>query len=100
MALRADLLARKPTDSVRMTRAELESLPEYSCTLPTGASHGKRWRRDDNFFERRALAHLHFWDGTPEPGANGERWYTGEYRRDPDQPGEFLIVWKKVVLTD
>lgn len=81
-----------------MTQAELERLPEYSASLPTGLAHGKRWRRDGNFFERRALAHLHFWDGTPEPGANGSSWYVGEYRRDPVTPGDFLILWKKVTL--
>jgi hypothetical protein len=100
MAPRADLLSWKPTEEVRMTRAELQRLPEYSSSLPTGTAHGKRWRRDGNFFERRACAHLHFWDGTPEPGANGESWYLGEYRRDPAEPGQFLIVWKKVVLSD
>lgn len=30
---------------VIIPQAELRSLPEYSCTLPTGTTIGKRWRR-------------------------------------------------------
>lgn len=35
------------TDSkhILLTRAQLESLPEYSASLPTGQYTGKRWRR-------------------------------------------------------
>lgn len=81
-----------------MTGEELRRLPEYSCTLPTGAAHGKRWRRDGNFMARRRCSMLHPWDGTPEPEEDGEDWYVGEYARDPASSEHFLILWKKVVL--
>ena len=29
-----------------MTRREFEDLPQYSCSLPTGQTIGKRWKRD------------------------------------------------------
>jgi hypothetical protein len=34
---------------VSITREELEALPEYSCSIPTGTTIGKRWRRDVAF---------------------------------------------------
>lgn len=30
-----------------LTPQQFEELPEYSCTMPTGTTPGKRWRRRD-----------------------------------------------------
>jgi hypothetical protein len=62
-----------------MTRAELLALPEYSTSLPTGTTLGKRWRRDANFWAQRTLAHLHFFDGTPQAEDYAPKWVVGEY---------------------
>lgn len=99
MALRSDLLHPKPASTLRIAHADLMALPEYSTSLPTGKAPGFRWRRDDNFRERRALAHLHFWDGSPEPGADGESWYVGEYHADPADPNAHLITWHRALVT-
>lgn len=33
-----------------ITRQELAALGEYSCSIPTGVTIGKRWRRDMNAY--------------------------------------------------
>ncbi|EUB97232.1 hypothetical protein PMI07_000808 [Rhizobium sp. CF080] len=38
---------------LHLTKAEFEALPEYSATLPTGTTGGKRWRRQDGAYDRR-----------------------------------------------
>lgn len=32
--------------TARMSRATLDALPEYSCSIPTGAYEGKMWKRE------------------------------------------------------
>lgn len=34
---------------VQMSQRELDNLPEYSASLPTGVRIGKRWKRDVHF---------------------------------------------------
>ena len=96
--LRSDTLTipRSPP-RVRLTVKELLDLPEYSSSLPTGLIVGKRWRRDGNFWARREFAHLHFWDGTPEPEDCGEEWWIGQYVPDAE-PGYVGITWTRVDL--
>lgn len=36
-------------DGAYMSTAEFERLPEYSCTIPTGVTIGKRWRRREPY---------------------------------------------------
>ena len=69
-----------------MTRAEFDALPTYSCTLPTGTTIGKKWKRDVN--EPRRF-HGDF--------AVKEEWWTGEYIPDPE-PGMVGIKWRRVGL--
>lgn len=64
-----------------MSRAAFADLGEYSCTIPTGAYVGKRWRRDNNAFVRGA-----------EP-----EWLLGEYVKDPD-PKVVGIKWRRILL--
>lgn len=97
MRVRADLLHPRPQSTLRIARQELMALPEFSASLPTGKPPGFRWRRDANFWERRTCAHLHPWDGTPEPGADGEDWYVGEYLADPEDPHGRLISWHRAI---
>jgi hypothetical protein len=39
-------VSRRNTPEIVISRDELRKLPEYSCTIPTGTTIGKRWRRD------------------------------------------------------
>lgn len=58
-----------------ISRAELRALPEYSCSVPTGQTVGKRWRRN-----------MHF-GSTIEP-----EWMIGEYI-DHANPAKIGIRW-------
>lgn len=49
--------------SMRVTLRELEALPEYSASNPTGAIEGKRWRRHNGAhdFTFRKAGGVPFW---------------------------------------
>lgn len=34
-----------------MTKSDFDSLPDYSCTIPTGVYPGKMWRRLNGLFD-------------------------------------------------
>lgn len=42
----------KDTPHLRITYQEAKSLPEYSCSHPTGTTIGKRWRRHNGSYDR------------------------------------------------
>lgn len=60
---------------LRLTDREFFALPEYSTSLPTGTTPGKRWRRLDGAHDRAFIAR----GGKP-------RWQVGEY--DPTAPSD------------
>lgn len=41
-----------PRETV-ISRSELAALPEYSCSIPTGTTIGKRWRRNVQAYRPR-----------------------------------------------
>lgn len=67
---------------VRLSTPQFEEMPEYSCSLPTGTTIGKRWKRNLNF-------------GTREKAV----WWMGEYVEDPE-PGRVGIEWKEIEIYD
>lgn len=67
---------------LKLTREEFNRLPEYSWSLPTGTTIGKRWRREQ------------VWD---EEGQKKSRWWVGEYIVDPD-PKMVGIKWYRVLI--
>jgi len=75
--------------TLRLTQAELGELLEYSCSLPTGQTPGKRWKRNDNAY--RTPAQPPHWSigeyGTPYP--EGHEYY-----------GDIPIRWYNVEITD
>jgi len=71
-----------------VTREEFDELLEYSCSLPTGTTLGKRWKRDNNSGTLR-----------PRPKDTTPDWYLGEYYMDETIPeGEVGIRWRKLVI--
>jgi len=63
----------------KMSIAEFDALPEYSTTLPTGTTIGKKWKR-----------HI-------LSGLNQGEWWLGEYVEDPNKDAKFVgITWKKI----
>lgn len=63
---------------------ELESMPEYSCSLPSETTIGKVWRCDIMAYNKRAVLPL---------------WYVGIYG-ESDDPDVRLIHWHEVVLRE
>lgn len=66
---------------------ELESMPEYSCTLPTATTIGKAWKRDRNEPRRHHGV---------EPNAPPD-WTVGMYVPGSDD-AHVGIIWFKVVM--
>lgn len=74
---------------IRMTRRALNAMPEYSTSLPTGTTPGKRWRRD-------------LW-------RDGTEWWQGRYGKPIPNPNEALrkrkgletvtpIAWRRIIV--
>lgn len=45
----------KDLPKLPMTLRELQSLPEYSCSVPTGQTIGKRWRIHSGVYDRKFM---------------------------------------------
>lgn len=66
-----------------MSMADFEELPEYSCSLPSLTTIGKRWKR-----------------GAPYVGVR-THWWLGEYEEcDPPDPEKVQILWRTIVIVD
>jgi hypothetical protein len=74
---------------VTLAREELADLPEYSCSIPTGTTPGKRWKRDANAYRR----------DLPWPGHVPD-WLLGEYVEIPGDPDHVGIRWRTVCIAD
>ncbi|MCH7549650.1 MAG: hypothetical protein IH969_08985 [Candidatus Krumholzibacteriota bacterium] len=75
-----------------MRQEELDELLEYSTTLPTGTTIGKRWKRRVQVLQslpRRNPCTVEF----SEPAV----WHMGEYAEHPD-PGKTAILWYEIVI--
>lgn len=104
---------------VRLTWAELKALPEYSCSLPTGTTIGKRWKKNQHAYHRPhadtcSAPHVHeprgiicpciqpFGTMCPECLARYKMqrpsWFMGEYFEMPGNSAEVGIVWRRIVI--
>ena len=83
--------------TVTLTRREFGELGEYSCSLPTGTTIGKRWRRNVNAYRVGPVVHLDFWNGTPVREELPDEWWMGEYV-ESKEPGMVGINWYRIVL--
>lgn len=54
---------------------ELRDLPEYSCTIPTGATPGKRWRRATPYTSKEPYWLIGEYVDIGSPDEIGIRWY-------------------------
>lgn len=71
---------------MRIWLDELERLPEYSCSKPSGECPGKTWRRN-------TLAYA----GLPGP-TRFEHWLIGQYAAVQGAPDEIYTFWFRVDL--
>lgn len=67
---------------VVLSVADFEALAEYSCTLPTGTTIGKRWKCRLPYRETPGVA---------------PTWYLGEYY-DIGDPTEVGVRWSLIVV--
>jgi hypothetical protein len=71
---------------LRLTLEQFQALPEYSATLPTATTIGKRWRRQDGIYD----ASLRHYGRTKEEADRLCPWMIGEYAvnwvPDPAEP--------------
>jgi hypothetical protein len=65
--------------AVYMTMHEFDVLPEYSCSLPTGATAGKRWKRGIPYMMPR------------------RRWLMGEYGT-VNSLDQVPITWREIFI--
>lgn len=73
---------------IRLTQSQLDGLPEYSCSIPTGTTIGKRWKRDVNAYPRGYGPH-------PPP-----YWIVCEYAEHPTDPeNKVAIIYKRIIIT-
>jgi hypothetical protein len=75
-------------NTIYLNEKEFAGLPEYSCSLPTGQTVGKRWRRNNNSSQLIGC-----------PAGLTPDWYMGEYFMDETIPeGKIGIRWSKIVV--
>lgn len=73
-------------ESISLTQKQFDELPEYSCSIPTGTTIGKRWKKNDFAFTR-------FTDGITR-----QRWWLCEYYElTPPDPKNVGISYKRIV---
>lgn len=67
---------------VFLTKKQFDELDEYSCSIPTGTTIGKRWKRSNSYSDPK-----------------GElKWWMGEYVK---QKIPFVgIVWKRIFVRE
>jgi hypothetical protein len=83
------LAIEKTREFLSLTTEELKAMPEYSCSLPTATTIGKRWKRN-----------IHP-DCNGAAGAPPERclWVIGEYH-DIGRADRVGIRWYDVLVAD
>ena len=74
-------------EKVYLSEKEFNALSDYSCSIPTGTTLGKRWKRDLNAPRR-------FHRVEPDAPPN---WCMGEYVPDTD-PKFVGIRWRKIIV--
>ena len=77
-------------NGLHLTREEFDALPEYSATLPTGTTPGKRWKRHDGAFDREFIA-----------GGRKPKWMIGEYDPHDDGKGPTIKInwyWPLLII--
>jgi len=64
---------------ILISRKEFDALPEYSCSIPTGTTVGKKWKRRVPYSDKP------------------DSWYLGEYVESL-KPGQIGIEWARLIL--
>lgn len=75
-------------ETIVLTKKQFDELPEYSCSIPTGTTIGKQWKKNIYAFDPYAR--------DPRTGNVIEEWYLHEYKEHID-PKLVAISTKKIV---
>ena len=81
--------------TIRLSPSDLAALREYSRTLPTGTTIGKRWKRNANDGLRFPIDAWGLRFVFPAP----PRWMMGEYA-ESTLPGMVDILWYRVEVVE
>ncbi len=93
---------KKEVEYVDLTKAEFEKqlsdLGEYSCSLPSGTTIGKKWfRNEDAYAFERPGSEQHIGATERKMTSAFPDWWQGEYvEHDPPHPTRVRIIWRKV----
>ena len=63
-------------ETIVLTKEQFDKLPEYSCSIPTGTTIGKKWKKNRYAFDPSAR--------DPRTGNIIEEWYLHEYTKHSD----------------
>lgn len=75
------------SDRVFMTEREFKDLSDYSLSLPTGTTAGRRWRTANWFPHSRVSDQWHMGEyGAPYPAGH-------------KQAGKVPIIWRQIIVT-
>lgn len=71
-------------ETITLTQKQFDDLPEYSCSIPTGTTIGKQWKKN-------IYAFTNFSDKVKR-----QKWFLCEYIKD-DDPKMVGILYKQIV---
>lgn len=63
-----------------VNKAAFNALPDYSASLPTGTTPGKRWKRRRDYYDET------------------KGWVLGEYTDHPTRPDLVRIIWRDLEI--
>lgn len=87
----------KKLKTINLTKKEFDNLPEYSCSIPTGTTIGKQWKKNCNF--QRPLREKRFFLFWKKKIPHEFDWYRATYEeKDPPDPKMVNIRWEKIKL--
>ncbi|KKK78695.1 hypothetical protein LCGC14_2840980 [marine sediment metagenome] len=79
-----------------LTTKEFEDLLEYSCSIPTGTTLGKKWKRHIYCFRLEGRT-LYGWAHPPGATIISDEWHQGEYVKS-EKPGFVDIRWTEIIV--
>ncbi len=81
-----------------LSQKEFDKLPEYSTSVPTAQRVGNKWKRHNYVFTISGKEYNGGWI-PQEAKLVEDRWYMGEYCKDPDDKDYILTKWYKIVIS-
>jgi hypothetical protein len=90
-------------ETIELTQAEVDELLEYSTSVPSGTTVGKRWKRDNNCLGQtgRPKADRDYIHATARMVGHEHDWVLGEFIEcDPPRKDFVRILWRKIIIKE